>query len=67
MPSARGNGYAAEAAQAVVALARQQGLSRIVAGTDEDNIASQRTLERAGFTQTGTNGDLYLYAIVLVA
>ena len=67
VPSARGNGYAAEAAQALVALARQQGLSRIVADTDEDNIASQRTLERAGFTQTGTNGDLYLYAIVLVA
>ncbi len=66
VPSARGNGYAAEAAQALVALARQQGLSRIVADTDEDNIASQRTLERAGFTQTGTNGDLYLYAIVLV-
>jgi RimJ/RimL family protein N-acetyltransferase len=67
VPSARGNGYAAEAARALVALARQQGLSRIVADTDEDNVASQRTLERAGFTQTGANGDLYRYAIVLVA
>lgn len=66
-PSARGDGYAAEAARALVVLARQQGLARIVADTDEDNIASQRTLERAGFTQTGTNGDLCLYAIVLVA
>jgi RimJ/RimL family protein N-acetyltransferase len=67
VPSARGNGYAAEAAQAFVALARQQGLSCIVADTDEDNIASQRTLERVGFTQTGTNGDLCRYTIVLVA
>lgn len=66
VPSARGNGYAPEAAQALVALARQQGLSLIVADTEADNIASQRTLERAGFTQTGTNGNLYLYAFVLV-
>lgn len=66
VPSARGNGYAPEAAQALVALARQQGLSRIVADTEADNIASQRTLERAGVTQTGTNGNLYLYAFVLV-
>ena len=65
VPSARGNGFAAEAARALVALARRHGLSRIVAHTDEDNIASQRTLERAGFRQTGTNGTLYLYAIAL--
>ena len=67
VPSARGNGYATEAVRALVALARQQGLARIVADTHEDNIASQRTLERAGFTHTGTNGDLYIYAIALVA
>lgn len=60
-----GNGFAAEAARALVALARRHGLSRIVAHTDEDSIASQRTLERAGFRQTGTNGTLYLYAIAL--
>ncbi len=63
VPSARGNGYAAEAVRAVVSLARSQGLSSIVADTDEDNIASQRTLERAGFQRTGTNGDLHRYAI----
>jgi RimJ/RimL family protein N-acetyltransferase len=65
VPSARGNGYAAEALRAVVAMSREQGLSRLVADTDERNIASQRSLERAGFTRTGTNGDLYLYAIGL--
>jgi RimJ/RimL family protein N-acetyltransferase len=64
-PSARGNGYAAEAAQTLVTLAREHGLSRIVADTDTDNIASQRTLEHAGFTKTerGTNDDLLLYEL----
>lgn len=66
VPSARGQGYAAEAVQALVGLARQQGLSRVVADTDADNIASQRTLERAGFTQTGTHGELRRYAVVLI-
>ncbi|MDQ2737629.1 MAG: GNAT family N-acetyltransferase [Actinomycetota bacterium] len=61
--SARGNGYAAEAARALVKLAREQGLSRIVANTDKDNTASQRTLEHAGFTKTGTNEDLLLYGL----
>lgn len=60
-PSGRGNGFAAEAAVALVHLAREQGLTCIVADTDKDNTASQRTLERAGFTKTGTNDDLFLY------
>jgi RimJ/RimL family protein N-acetyltransferase len=50
VPSARGSGYA-EAVRAVVALARRHGLTRIVANTDEGNIASHRTLEHAGFTR----------------
>jgi RimJ/RimL family protein N-acetyltransferase len=62
-PSARGKGYAAEAAQALVTLARERGLSRIVANTDTDNTASQRTLEHAGFTKIGTNEDLLLYEL----
>jgi len=41
-PSARGHGYAAEAARALVSLAREHGLSRVVADTAPDNIASQR-------------------------
>ena len=62
-PSARGNGYAAEAVRALVALAGRLGLSRVVAGTDADNAASQRTLERAGFSRTGTDGGLHLFAV----
>ena len=38
-----------------------RGLSRLVADTDKDNTASQRTLEHAGFTKTRENEDLFLY------
>lgn len=62
-PSGRGNGFAAEAVRGLVNLARGRGLSRIVADTDRHNLASQRTLERAGFTQTGTDGALLLYQL----
>lgn len=65
VPSARGSGYAAEAAGALVDLARQHGLARIVADTDRDNVASQRTLERAGFAQTSSDGDLVTFALTL--
>lgn len=64
-PSARGHGYAAEAARTLLDLAREHGLSRVVADTDRDNIPSQRTLEHAGFTRIGTDGELYLYEIIL--
>ncbi|TWP38329.1 GNAT family N-acetyltransferase [Leekyejoonella antrihumi] len=65
-PSARGHGVAAEAARALVALAAQRGVSRVIADTDKVNIASQRTLERAGFTRVAANGDLYRYEILIV-
>ena len=64
-PSARGHGYAAEAARALVALAREHRLTRVIADTDTGNTASQRTLEHAGFTQFGTDGNLHLYEVVL--
>ncbi|WP_147315616.1 GNAT family N-acetyltransferase [Asanoa ferruginea] len=66
-PSARGNGYAAEALAALLTVAAGQGLDRVVADTTADNVASQRTLERAGFRQTGTDGDHYLYELLLDA
>lgn len=64
-PSARGHGYAAEALVALLGLAAEQGLSRVVADTDKDNLASQRTLEHAGFRRAETNGDLYFYEALL--
>ena len=51
-PSARGRGYATEAVTAVVSWARDQGLGRVVAECDADNLASRAVLERTGFTIT---------------
>lgn len=64
-PSARGQGYAAEAVVALLAIAAAHGVSRVVADTTPDNIASQRTLTRAGFRLVGTDAELHHYAVVL--
>jgi RimJ/RimL family protein N-acetyltransferase len=51
IPESWGNGYAVEAAQAVVAHARDDfGLTRLVAITSLDNDASIRVLGRIGMT-----------------
>jgi len=49
--SARGRGLATEALRAMTALAAQHGVALMVAVTSMDNVASQRVLERAGFTR----------------
>ncbi len=64
-PSARGDGYAAEAVAAVMALAAEHGLSRVIADTTLDNIASQRTLTRAGFRLVGADDELQWYEALL--
>jgi RimJ/RimL family protein N-acetyltransferase len=64
-PSARGHGYAAEALIALLSVAADHGLSRVIADTTLDNIASQRTLVRAGFRLVSTEADLYRYEVVL--
>jgi RimJ/RimL family protein N-acetyltransferase len=65
VPSARGTGYAAEALTVLLVLAADYGLDRVLADTDQSNIASQRTLERAGFTRRRSDGGLYFYEVVL--
>lgn len=64
-PSARGNGFAAEALMALLDVAAGHGLDRVVADTDRGNIASQRTLERAGFSRVRSEGGLHFYEAVL--
>jgi RimJ/RimL family protein N-acetyltransferase len=64
-PSARGHGYAAEAVIAVVAMAADHGLSRVIADTTPNNIASQRTLIRAGFRLVGTDAEHPCYEVLL--
>jgi RimJ/RimL family protein N-acetyltransferase len=64
-PSTRGDGYAAEAVVAILALAAEHGLSKVIADTTLDNIASQLTLSRAGFRLVGADDELQLYEALL--
>lgn len=64
-PSVRGHGYAAEALTALLAVAADHGVETVLADTTDDNIASQRTLARAGFTRIGADADLQRYEIRL--
>jgi RimJ/RimL family protein N-acetyltransferase len=65
VPSARGNGFAAEAVVALLTIAKDNGLSRVIADTARDNIASQRALIRAGFRLVGTESELHYFEAVL--
>ena len=64
-PSARGHGYAAEAVIALLTVAADHGLMRVIADTTLDNIASQRTLIRAGFRLVSTDTELHHYEVFL--
>jgi len=64
-PSARGHGYAAEAAIALLAVAADHGLEKVIADTTLDNVASQRTLVRAGFRRVRSDAELHHYEVLL--
>jgi RimJ/RimL family protein N-acetyltransferase len=64
-PSVRGHGYAAEAVIALLAVAAEHGLSRVIAETTLGNIASQRTLIKAGFGLVSTDTELHHYEVLL--
>ncbi len=64
-PSARGHGYAAEAVVALLTVAADQGLIKVIAETTLDNVASQRTLIRAGFLLVRADTDLHHYEVTL--
>ena len=64
-PSARGHGYAVEAVVALLTVAADLGLFKVIANTTLDNIASQRTLIRAGFRLMGTDAELSHYEVVI--
>jgi RimJ/RimL family protein N-acetyltransferase len=54
IPDARGHGYFTEAQRLLAALLfRLFDIERIEASTDVENIAEQRSLEKAGFTREG--------------
>lgn len=52
---------------ALLAVAADHGLSKVVAETALDNVASQRTLVRAGFRLVRTVGELHHYEALLGA
>lgn len=62
-PSARGHGYATEALRTLVRIAAGLGVTTIRADTDLDNVASQRTLEHAGFYQVESDSESYYYEL----
>jgi RimJ/RimL family protein N-acetyltransferase len=64
-PSGREHGYAAEAVVALLDVAGDHGLFRVIADTTLDNIASQRTLIRAGFRLVSTDAELHHYEVLL--
>jgi RimJ/RimL family protein N-acetyltransferase len=64
-PSARGHRYATEAVIAMLTVAATHGLSRVNADTTVDNIASQRTLIRAGFHLESTDAELHHFEVDL--
>ena len=54
IPEARGQGYGTEAQRLVARLLfRLFDIERIEASTDVENVAEQRSLEKAGFTREG--------------
>lgn len=61
----RGKGVATAAVSLLVDIARAHGASRVVAGTDPDNIASQRVLVKAGFIRTDDEGEEWRWALDL--
>lgn len=62
-PSGRGHGYAAEAVAALLTVAAERGVTTVLADTDLDNVASQRTLIRAGFELVGADAELRYYEV----
>jgi RimJ/RimL family protein N-acetyltransferase len=63
--SARGHGYAAEAVGALLTIAADHGLTKVMADTTAGNIASQRTLVRSGFRLVGSDDGLHYYEAIL--
>lgn len=60
---ATGRGLATSAVRRMAGLAASYGLTSLRAGTNVANVASQRVLERAGFTEISRLGDQVRYRL----
>lgn len=57
-PDFQGKGYMTEAVKGMVAwVIAQEGVKRVEAETEENNVASQRVLKKSGFVPTGKIGE----------
>jgi len=64
VPGARGLGYATEAVAALVEFCRtHDGVRTMVADTETSNTASQRVLDKTGFTLEKEEDGLYIYRL----
>lgn len=65
VPSRQGHGYATEAVRAMLRFAwASPAVKEVLAGTAEDNRASQRVLDKTGFGYLGRDGDELRYHII---
>lgn len=55
----RGQGYAQEAAQEMIAQMKQMGVDRVIAELALENVPSRKLVERLGFTQIGIKKHLF--------
>jgi RimJ/RimL family protein N-acetyltransferase len=59
VPRARGMGLARESVELLIAWAQSQpGVRAITAPVERDNVASERLLERLGFTRDGEHAEM---------
>lgn len=65
VPSARGQGLASEAVEGALDHAARKGARVAVAEAETGNIASQRVLTKAGFTDVDRKGSLIRYELTL--
>jgi RimJ/RimL family protein N-acetyltransferase len=63
--SFQGRGAATQAVSALIDVAVRGGARVVVAGTDADNLASQRVLEKNGFRRTADDGSELRWALRL--
>lgn len=64
-PDHQGRGYAGEAVAALLAALGAGGITRVEAGCEPENVASQRLLERSGFSFVGVEDGERVYRLAI--
>ncbi|MEV7276682.1 GNAT family N-acetyltransferase [Streptomyces sp. NPDC093111] len=64
VPAFRGQGFATEALEALIARAREAGATAVRGDANLENVASQRVMERAGMAYEGEDETVRNYRVV---